>query len=86
MAEPSVFGRRLQAFRKRRGLSQNQLAQRSGVPRPTISSLESGAQLGISLENALKLAAALNVTVDMLAHGDPLEEDESRGHLIAAHI
>ena len=75
MTEPSIFGRRLKAFRERRGLSQNQLAQRSGVPRPTISSLESGAQLGISLENALKLADALNVTVDMLARSDPLQSD-----------
>jgi len=75
MAEPSTLGRRLKAFRERAGLSQNQLARLSGVPRPTISVLESGGQADLSLSNALRLADALNITVDMLSRGDPLQSD-----------
>ena len=47
--------------------SQNELAKRSGVPRPTITNVESGEQVGLTLENARKLARALGITIDMLA-------------------
>ena len=46
---------------------QNKLAKRSGVPRPTITNVESGEQEGLTLENARKLARALGITIDMLA-------------------
>jgi transcriptional regulator with XRE-family HTH domain len=72
MNQPSVLGRRLKAFRERAGLSQRQLSIKSGVPRPTISVLESGDQTDISLSNALKLARTLNITVEQLAYDDPL--------------
>ena len=63
----SQLGRRLKAYRELAGLSQNELSKHSGVPRPTISNVESGAQDGLTLENARKLARALGITIDLLA-------------------
>ena len=61
------LGERLKQYRALAGLSQNELAKRSGVPRPTITNVESGEQVGLTLENARKLARALGITIDMLA-------------------
>jgi len=71
----STLGQRLKQYRELADLSQNELAQRSGVPRPTITNLESGAQSGLTLENARKLARALGISIDMLA-GKGEEETE----------
>ena len=68
--EPSVFGRRLKAFRHKLGISQNELAKRSGVTRVTITVLESGRQQGVSLEVAMKLADGLGISIDRLARDD----------------
>ena len=77
MAEPGIIGRRLKAWRLRRGLSQNQLWQRSGVPRPTIVAVENGNQASISVENAIKLADALGITVDALVRDDVLDAEHA---------
>jgi transcriptional regulator with XRE-family HTH domain len=63
----SQLGQRLKAYRELAGLSQNDLSKHSGVPRPTITNVESGAQEGLTLANAQKLARALGITIDMLA-------------------
>jgi transcriptional regulator with XRE-family HTH domain len=63
----SQLGKRLKAYRELAGLSQNELSKRSGVPRPTITNVESGAQDGLTLENARKLARALGISIDLLA-------------------
>ena len=63
----SILGQRLKRFRELADLSQSELSKRSGVPRPTITNVESGAQEGLTLENARKLARALGITIDMLA-------------------
>jgi putative transcriptional regulator len=67
MAEPSRLGVRIKTFRTRAGLTQVELAKLSGVPRQTIGFVETGIQKSLSLENAMKLARALNITVDYLA-------------------
>jgi len=69
------LGRRLKAYRELADLSQNELAKRSGVPRPTITNVESGEQVGMTLENARKLARALGITIDLLAGKE--EEDSA---------
>jgi transcriptional regulator with XRE-family HTH domain len=76
MGEPSVLGRRLRAFRLRAGLSQGQLAELSGVPRPTITVVESGQQASMSIENGLKIADALGISLDELVRGDRLQKSE----------
>jgi transcriptional regulator with XRE-family HTH domain len=71
----TTLGRRLKQCREMAGLSQNELSKRAGVPRPTISEIESGKQVGLTLENARKLARVLGVTLDFLA-GPGEDEDE----------
>lgn len=80
MAGPSELGLRLKAFRRREGLSQAKLARLSGVQRPTISFLESGAQSSTSVDNLVKLSRVLSVPVGTLIHGDVLEEREDEPH------
>src|SRR5262252_10757293 len=53
-------GLRVQLLRKRQGLSQDQLAQKTGYRRAAIASIETGRILP-SLEKMLDLAAALRV-------------------------
>lgn len=63
----SVLGARLQARRKSRGLTQTALAERAGLSRPTVSTLERGLDVNLdsflSVLRALDLLDALNVTV-----------------------
>lgn len=54
------FGNRLKALRKEKGLSQEELAERSGLNRPYISGIEKGKR-NVSLEVMEKLAEALGV-------------------------
>ena len=67
MPKPSKLGARIKSFRTKAGLTQGELARRSGVPRQTIGFVEAGIQNSLSLENAVKIARALNVTLDYLA-------------------
>jgi len=56
----AAFGARVRALRLARGLSQEQLAERAGLHRTYVSSLERG-QRNVGLDNILDLAAALEV-------------------------
>ena len=75
MAEVSRLGQRLRRFRERAGLSQHELARRSGVSRSAIAGVETGDRGDLSLENTIKVADALGITIDALARGDILEPD-----------
>ncbi len=83
----------LRRYRKERGWTQEQLAERSGIPRPNISKYETG-ERDPRAETASKLARALGVTVDELLDPEPVwlvevrkntgkyeEEQRSRGGL-----
>ena len=63
----AVLGTRLRAFRKSRGLTQADLASRSGLSRPTVSTIERGNDVSLdsflSVLRALDLLDALDVTV-----------------------
>jgi transcriptional regulator with XRE-family HTH domain len=80
----SQLGQRLKAYRELAGLSQNELSKRSGVPRPTITNVESGAQDGLTLENARKLARALGITIDALAGKEEKEAAPTTQALVPA--
>jgi transcriptional regulator with XRE-family HTH domain len=65
------------AWRKLRGMTQAQLADRAGVATKTVRRLETG-DGGISLENTLRISRALGI-LDALPHAlDPYESDVGR--------
>ena len=51
----------LKALREKKRMTQDELAEKSGVSRVTISKLESGAQRVTTNTTIIKLARALNV-------------------------
>jgi len=60
-----LFGRRLRAIRKSRGLSQEDLALDAGLDRTYIGSVENGKR-NISIVNICRLAEALQVSPSYL--------------------
>lgn len=60
-----VFRVRLQAARQRRGLSQQELAVKAGLPASSISHFEGGGRKP-SFDNLRRLANALDVSTDYL--------------------
>lgn len=64
----------LEAMRKRRNLNQRELSEKSGVPQPVISEIESGKKPNPRIGTLHKLARALKCTVD-----DLIENDEKTG-------
>lgn len=60
------IGRRVRETRKRRGLTQRELARQSGVSYSLLTKLESGAVSGIRLATVRKLAVPLGVTTSVL--------------------
>jgi transcriptional regulator with XRE-family HTH domain len=67
----------LQAWRKLRGLTQAQLAERAGISRDTVIRLEGG-DGSVSFENVLSVIRALGVLDGVLASLDPFETDLGR--------
>jgi transcriptional regulator with XRE-family HTH domain len=59
------FGIRLKTLRKEKGLSQEELALKSGLNRPYISAIEKGKR-NVSLEVMEKLAGAMGVEIGEL--------------------
>jgi transcriptional regulator with XRE-family HTH domain len=55
----SRFGSRLRQLRDERGYSQEELAERAGLPRNYVGGVEGGEQ-NVALENIVKLAKALS--------------------------
>lgn len=60
-----LFGKRVRKFRKTREYSQEQLADKAGLHRTYIGSIECGEQ-NISIDNIEKIAKALRITVPSL--------------------
>lgn len=80
--EPSVFGKRLKIVRRARGLTQEELEAKSGVSSAMISHFETGERQKASADNLVKLAEALNVSIDYLLGRS--EEPELRGERVQA--
>jgi len=82
MQKRERFGERLKRFRESRGWSQRELAQRAGIPQPTVGYLETGRRSGLTVETARRIADALGVSIDRLVGdsffgGRDAEEEES---------
>lgn len=71
------LGRHLLTWRKLRGLTQNQLADRAGVDRKSLMRLERG-EGGVSLEILLRVMNALGVLDTVSRAVDPYESDIGR--------
>lgn len=64
------IGKTVYLWRSERGLTQDQLARATGIPRPNLSNLERGKQ-ELSLKSLRRLAVILRVTPGTLADGIP---------------
>jgi transcriptional regulator with XRE-family HTH domain len=62
-----TFGERLKRIREKRGWTQMELANQSGVPYETIYRVERGTHQEPRVSIAAKLARALGVSLDVLA-------------------
>lgn len=67
----------LETWRKLRGLTQVQLADRAGISRATLSRLEHGAE-GVSLESFMRVLRALGALDSLIKALDPYESDIGR--------
>ena len=84
-----TFGERLKRLRETRGWSQQELADRSGVPYITIYRCERGLHQEPRVSVAAKLARALGVSLDILAntYGDVMQQDETdKSELLPAAV
>jgi transcriptional regulator with XRE-family HTH domain len=70
-------GRELGVWRKLRGMTQAQLADRSGVHRDTVGRLERG-DGGVSLENVVRVVRGLGLVETLTRSLDPHESDVGR--------
>lgn len=64
------FGKKVRQFRKKRGWSQEKLAERSGLVRETISKIERGVQ-GTHFENVDTIVEAFDVSFDEFFKDQP---------------
>lgn len=60
------MGYKIKHFREERAMTQEELAQKSGVSRGTISALENEESKNATTSTLMKLASALGVTLDEL--------------------
>ena len=75
-AERQIAGH-IVAWRKLRGLTQAQLADRSGVARGTLQRIEA-AEKGVSVENMLRVLRGLGLLENLPRALDPLASDVGR--------
>lgn len=69
------MGSRILTRRKEFNLTQEQLAEKTGLTTQTISSAECGKK-ALRPENIVKISAALNCTTDYLLLGSAIESDK----------
>ena len=71
------FGEAVLLWRLQRGLTQEELARRAGVPRPNLSAIERG-QREVSLKTVRALGVALDVRPGVLVDGIVPQEEAGR--------
>lgn len=68
-------GKRIMERRKRLGMTQEALAEKSGVTTQFVSYAESGKR-AMRPENLMKIASALGVSTDYILTGDIIDKDK----------
>ncbi|MGG0484232.1 helix-turn-helix domain-containing protein [Priestia aryabhattai] len=71
-----TIGQRIRNLRMKQGISLTELANRAGVAKSYISSVERGIQLNPSIQFLNKISTSLNVSIDRLIH-EPMDKSES---------
>ncbi|MED3942184.1 helix-turn-helix domain-containing protein [Priestia megaterium] len=71
-----TIGQRIRDLRTKQGISLTELANRAGVAKSYISSVERGIQLNPSIQFLNKISTSLNVSIDRLIH-EPMDKSES---------
>lgn len=61
-----ILSKNIKKYRKKIGLSQDQLARRAGIPYSTYLKIESGYTTNPSIQTVVYIAKSLNVSVDQL--------------------
>lgn len=64
------MGYRIKEVREKLGMTQEELEKKSGVSRVTISGLENGTTRNTTTGTLLKLATALDTTIDRIFYAD----------------
>ena len=78
------YGSRIRSLRKKRGLTQEQLAEKMNVSTPYIAKIETGKQ---TVELAVEFAAVFHVSLDYLLVGKgDFAEEQKRGLRMAISL
>lgn len=60
------IGDKIQEYRKEKGITQETLAKLAGIPYTTLAKIESGQVKNPTINTLIKIAAALEITLDEL--------------------
>lgn len=77
MARLTELAVNVRRARRMVGMSQRELAQRSGVSRTTIATIESGQHTDVKLATVRRLAAAMSISVGQLTSGTRLSRQQA---------
>ena len=64
------ISQKVKYFRKQNKMSQEELAEKSGISRGTIVALEAGTERVTTTKTLVALAAAMNVSIDQIFFAD----------------
>ncbi|MBS4209688.1 helix-turn-helix domain-containing protein [Bacillus sp. FJAT-50079] len=65
-----MIGERIREYRKQRGMSLSELAEKAGVAKSYLSSIERRIQSNPSIQFLEKISAVLGIPVNSLLHGE----------------
>lgn len=71
-----MIGKRVQQLRQEKGLSITELADRAGVAKSYLSSIERGIQKNPSIQFLTKISAVLDVSLEALIQRDFIDEEK----------
>lgn len=72
---------KIRELRRAKGMSQDELAGKSGISRVTISALENGTARATTTKTLLAIAGALDTTIDCLFFAQDVELVQHNGRI-----